>query len=78
MIPVDVDIQDEADVDIEAVSVNAVLANMAYAGNRLNIIVMDACRNNPFRRSFRAVSRGLARMDASKQGDFDCLCHRPR
>lgn len=67
MIPVDVDIQDEADVDIEAVSVNAVLANMAYAGNRLNIIVMDACRNNPFRRTFRTVSRGQARMDASKQ-----------
>jgi len=66
MIPVDVEIQDEDDVDIEAVFANAVLANMAYAGNRLNIIVMDACRNNPFRRSFRAVSRGLARMDASK------------
>lgn len=66
MIPVNVDIQDEADVDIEAVSATAVQGNMAFAGNRLNIIVMDACRNNPFKRSFRSASRGLAKMDASK------------
>lgn len=66
MIPVNVDIQDEADVDIEAVSANAVQGNMAFAGNRLNIIIMDACRNNPFKRSFRSASRGLAKMDASK------------
>ena len=66
MIPVNVDIQDEADVDIEAVSANAVLDNIAFAGNDLNIVILDACRNNPFKRSFRAASRGLARMDASK------------
>ena len=66
MIPVNVDIQDEADVDIEAVSANAVLDNLAFAGNDLNIVILDACRNNPFKRSFRAASRGLARMDASK------------
>lgn len=66
MIPVRADIEDEADVDIEAVSANAVQGNMAFAGNRLNIIIMDACRNNPFKRGFRSASRGLARMDASK------------
>lgn len=66
LIPVNVDIQDESDVDIEAVSANTVQQQMAYAGNRLNLIVMDACRNNPFKRSFRSASRGLARMDASK------------
>lgn len=66
MIPVNVDIEDEADVDIEAVSANAVQGNMAFAGNRLNIIILDACRNNPFKRSFRAAGRGLAEMNATK------------
>ena len=66
MIPVGVEISDEADVDIEAVQTNAVQSTMEYAGNRMNIIVMDACRNNPFKRGFRSVSRGLAEMDATK------------
>jgi hypothetical protein len=66
LIPVNVEIIDEADVDIEAVGMRAILQNMAYAGNDMNIIVMDACRNNPFKRGFRSASRGLARMDASK------------
>ena len=66
LVPVNVDIQTEADVDIEAVSANGVQGYMAFAGNDLNIIVMDACRNNPFKRSFRSASRGLAKMDASK------------
>lgn len=66
MIPSNADIEDEADVDIESVSADAIQKNMAYAGNRLNIIIMDACRNNPFKRGFRSVTRGLARMNATK------------
>jgi len=66
LIPVNVEIVDEADVDIESVGMRAVLQNMAYAGNNMNIIVMDACRNNPFKRGFRSSTRGLARMEASK------------
>jgi len=37
---------------------------MEDAGNNLNIVVLDACRNNPFARSFRSASRGLAIIDA--------------
>jgi hypothetical protein len=66
LIPVNVEIMDEADVDIEAVAMRAVLQNMEYAGNNMNIVIMDACRNNPFKRGFRSASRGLARMDATK------------
>jgi hypothetical protein len=39
---------------------------METAGNRINIMILDACRNNPFARSFRATYRGLARVDAPK------------
>ncbi|PCI40511.1 MAG: hypothetical protein COB46_06670 [Rhodospirillaceae bacterium] len=59
LIPIDAEIDRERDVDIEALSAQSVLGTMAYAENRLNFIIMDACRNNPFKRSFRSASRGL-------------------
>jgi hypothetical protein len=37
---------------------------MEDAGNGLNIVILDACRNNPFARSFRSADQGLAKMDA--------------
>ena len=64
LIPVNAPIENQEDVDIEAISVGAVLAKMEGARNPLNIVILDACRNNPFTRSFRATSRGLAQMDA--------------
>lgn len=64
LIPLKVDIQSEADVEDLAVSADLVLNLMDEAGNRLNIVILDACRNNPFARSFRSQSRGLAMMDA--------------
>ena len=64
LIPVDAHIQGEADVDIEGVDAGAVLAKMDNASNRLNLVILDACRNNPFERSFRSSSRGLAFVNA--------------
>ncbi len=64
LIPVASQIRDESDMDIEAVTADAVLQQMEYAGNGINIMILDACRNNPFDRSTRSTTRGLARMDA--------------
>lgn len=64
LIPVHAEIKSEADVKYEAVDAGRVLAQMEEAGNNLNIIVLDACRNNPFARSFRSADQGLAKMDA--------------
>lgn len=66
LIPVDADIESESDIKYDAVDAGRVLGKMEDAGNELNIIILDACRNNPFARSFRSVERGLARMDAPK------------
>jgi hypothetical protein len=41
-----------------------VLAKMDSAKNGLNIVILDACRNNPFERGFRSLQAGLAQMDA--------------
>lgn len=64
LIPVDADIQREDEVAFNALDANAILEKMESAGNRVNIVILDACRNNPFARSFRSGSVGLAQMDA--------------
>lgn len=64
LIPVGADIPSERHVDVESVPLRAVLAEIADARNRLNIVILDACRNNPFARRFRSLQRGLAFVDA--------------
>ena len=64
LIPIGAEIESEGDVEFEAVDAGRVLAKMEDAGNNLNIIILDACRDNPFGRSFRSSGRGLAKMDA--------------
>ncbi|WP_439815372.1 caspase family protein [Zavarzinia sp. CC-PAN008] len=67
LIPAKAQLQSEADVEVEAVNAAWVLAQMEYAGNRVNIVVLDACRNNPLpQRSVRSSGTGLARMDAPR------------
>ena len=66
LIPIGADIRLESDVDIEAVSANSLMRTIAYTPNSLNIVILDACRDNPFARSFRSVSRGLAEITASR------------
>jgi Caspase domain len=64
LIPVDAVITKEEEVEYESVNAGFVLAQMASAANKLNIVILDACRNNPFARSFRSTTRGLAQMNA--------------
>ncbi len=66
LVPVDAEVASETDVKYEAVDAGRVLDGMGRAGNNLNLVILDACRNNPYSRSFRTATRGLARMDAAK------------
>jgi uncharacterized caspase-like protein len=69
LLPVGAEIQAEGDVELEAVSASSILSQMQFAGNAVNLVFLDACRNNPLTRSFRSGSRGLARVDAPR-GSF--------
>lgn len=64
LLPVGTVIESEADLLPEAVDAEWVLAQMEQAGNGLNIVVLDACRNNTLMRNTRSGTRGLARMVA--------------
>ena len=61
LIPIDANIRKENEVELEAVSLARVLAGMENAHNRMNIVIIDACRDSPYERSFRSQSsQGLA------------------
>jgi len=60
LLPVDQDIEDADEVAYKAMDAEAVLAKMQSAGNSLNLVFLDACRNNPFPGSGRSGERGLA------------------
>ncbi|GAB4333582.1 MAG: hypothetical protein OHK0038_09810 [Flammeovirgaceae bacterium] len=65
LVPTDAVLETEADVEVYAVDMEGLLANMEYAANRMNIIILDACRNNPFGRGFRSTAgNGLATVNA--------------
>jgi pyruvate/2-oxoglutarate dehydrogenase complex dihydrolipoamide acyltransferase (E2) component len=64
LIPVGANIDREDEVAYSAVDAQAVLDKMEAAGNVANIMILDACRNNPFTRSMRSGQAGLAQMDA--------------
>ena len=76
LIPIGARVETESDVEFESVDAGRLLAKMEDAGNRVNIVILDACRDNPFARSFRSGSRGLVRMRAPK-GSFIAYATEP-
>jgi len=64
LIPIDANVESEGDVEFESVDAGRLLSKMNEAENRVNIVILDACRNNPFKRRFRSSNRGLARINA--------------
>lgn len=65
LVPVNANPTREADVDFQMVDINLVLNQMQGSGTRLNLVILDACRNNPFGgRGLRASGGGLAQIRA--------------
>jgi tetratricopeptide (TPR) repeat protein len=63
LIPIEADALRENSMQYDAVDVNQVLAEMESAGNELNVVILDACRSNPFTRSWRSGENGLAQIN---------------
>ena len=64
LIPVDAEIRTEGEIPIQGMDLSFFLDRMSQAKSRVNIVILDACRDNPFARRFRSAARGLAFMDA--------------
>jgi formylglycine-generating enzyme required for sulfatase activity len=61
---VDAELATEEDVPYQALSLSAVLNTMEDSKAGVNLVLLDACRNNPFQRNFRSQPQGLARIQA--------------
>ena len=64
LIPIGANVEREDEIAYSTVDAQAVLDKMEAAGNPANIMILDACRNNPFIRSSRNGQTGLSQMDA--------------
>lgn len=65
LVPVEADVAGPSDVKYELVDAGFVLDEMASATDRLNLVFLDACRNNPFAsRGLRGIGGGLAEVTA--------------
>jgi uncharacterized caspase-like protein len=65
LVPVSADLSSSSDIDFELVDLDIVVRQMDAAHASLNIIALDACRNNPFGgRGLRDGTAGLAEMRA--------------
>ena len=66
LVPVDASLKTENDVEYNCVDAGRILARMEDAGTKTNIVILDACRDNPFERSWsrKSTGQGLAFMDA--------------
>jgi hypothetical protein len=64
LIPTQAVMNIEQEIEYEALDMGFVLAYMESAKSNVNIVILDACRNNPFARSFRDTKQGLSSMVA--------------
>lgn len=73
---VDADIQGEEDVPHQSLAVRQIMDILGDAKTRLNLVFLDACRDNPYARSFRSSSRGLSR-ESAPSGTLISFATRP-
>jgi hypothetical protein len=68
LIPIDAELKTEEQVEYDCIRADRVLSLMETSGTKINILILDACRNNPFERSWTrsGEGRGLLSMNAPK------------
>lgn len=64
LLPVDAEILTLDDIPARGVDLNTLLQGLARAKNPMNVIILDACRDNPFGRALPAEQKGLSQFDA--------------
>ncbi len=66
LVPVDAQIPTEQVVRLVTLDADVVIDQLAASGTDVNLLILDACRNNPFERRFRSQDGGLAQINAPK------------
>jgi hypothetical protein len=61
---IDADINVEEDVPNQSIALKQILELLDESKTRLNLVFLDACRNNPYSRRFRSAGIGLGKVEA--------------
>jgi uncharacterized caspase-like protein len=64
LVPVDARVENPEDIKARCVDVNAVIEGIGRAANPMNMVILDACRDNPFGRDAKTEQKGLSQLDA--------------
>ena len=64
LLPIDADVAREDEVAFSAMDLGAVMEKLDTARNPVNLVILDACRDNPFGSRFQATAKGLAQVEA--------------
>ncbi|MEO8675586.1 MAG: caspase family protein [Casimicrobiaceae bacterium] len=64
LVPIDASIHEAEDVQAACVDLSVLMVGMRKAANPMNIVILDACRENPFEGDFKVTNKGLSQMDA--------------
>ena len=66
LLPINEDLKHSDEIPSSSLDIDFVLAKMESAKNDLNIVILDACRNNPIGAESRSLERGLTNISAAK------------
>ncbi|MBM3554798.1 MAG: hypothetical protein FJX47_04510 [Alphaproteobacteria bacterium] len=70
LVPVDAEIESDNDLESEAVRLGDVMGRLDSARNPVNVVILDACRDNPIGQRARSAERGLAVIPSTPTGLF--------
>lgn len=76
LLPTNEDLKHSDEIPSSSLDIDFVLAKMESAKNDLNIVILDACRNNPLGAESRSLDRGLTNVSAAK-GTFIAFATSP-
>ncbi|MCK5717711.1 MAG: SUMF1/EgtB/PvdO family nonheme iron enzyme, partial [Thiomargarita sp.] len=64
LVPIDAEITSAADIPLKTFAVNRLLQQMEQTNKGINMIILEACRENPFQNNAKSLKKGLAKMDS--------------
>ena len=64
LLPVDANVTSTKEVQQQGIELNALMAGLIKAANPFNLVILDACRDNPFGGAGQPEQKGLSQMDA--------------
>ncbi len=74
LVPTDAKITKVQDIEFESIDLGRILSEFEYAENDMNIIILDACRDNPYKEAFKkskhASYNGLASIGSAPYNSF--------